>query len=144
MKALVWLCTKRLISSLVSFIIYLVQILVEGHSEQQPLRGDLCKINLIGKLENGTVVEELIGEIIQIGDVEVVQGVDMAVALMKIGEKAEIACEPRFAYSALGLKNEDEPSKTIPGNAKVNKFNRLLFNAMTNRWLMMLLFFVVC
>lgn len=90
-----------------------------GTSDHQPHRGDLCKINLIGRLENGTVVEELKQQFVQVGDVEVVQGVDMAIALMKVGEKAEVACEPRFAYGQLGLKNEDDPSKAIPSNAKV-------------------------
>lgn len=98
-----------------------------GTSDRQPHRADLCKINLIGRLENGTVVEELKQQFVQVGDVEVVQGVDMAIALMKVGEKAEVACDPRFAYGALGLKNEDDPSKTIPPNAKVTSTSIQIF-----------------
>lgn len=94
--------------------------MVEGQSDFQPQRGDLCKINATGKLENGTIVEELHNYLIQVGDVEVVQGLDMAVPLMKVGEKAEVICDPRFAYGALGLKNEENPTKTIPSAAKVN------------------------
>lgn len=94
--------------------------MVEGQSHYQPQRGDLCKINATGKLENGTIVEELSNYIIQVGDVEVVQGLDMAIPLMKIGERAEVTCDSRFAYGALGLKNEENPTKTIPSSAKVN------------------------
>lgn len=36
------------------------------------MRGDICKINLVGKLENGTVVEKLDNYTVQVGDVEVI------------------------------------------------------------------------
>lgn len=35
------------------------------------MRGDICKINLVGKLENETVVEKLEKYTVQVGDVEV-------------------------------------------------------------------------
>lgn len=92
---------------------------MEGQSDYQPQRGDLCKINVIGKLENGTIVEELNNHLIQIGDLEVVQGLDMAIPLMVVGEKAEVTCEARFAYGTHGLENKNDPSKIIPGGAKV-------------------------
>lgn len=96
-----------------------IQTLVEGEEEYQPQRGDLCRINLVGRLENGTVVEELNNHLIQIGDVEVVQGLDMAIPLMRVGAKAEVACDPRFAYGTLGLENKDDAAKSIPAGAKV-------------------------
>lgn len=97
--------------------------MVEGDSYQQPQRGDLCRINAIGRLENGTVVDELKNQLVQVGDVEVVQGLDMAIPLMRVGEKAEVTCDPRFAYGAHGLENKDDPSKNIPAGAKVCYFN---------------------
>lgn len=103
---------------------------MEGTVDHQPQRGDLCRINLIGRLENDTVVETLKEHLVQVGDVEVVQGVDMAIALMKIGEKAEITCDPRFAYGTLGLKNDDQPSNAIPPGAKVTTiYTRLILIA---------------
>lgn len=36
------------------------------------MRGDICKISLVGKLENGTVVEKLEKYTVQVGDVEVI------------------------------------------------------------------------
>jgi FK506-binding protein 8 len=60
------------------------------------------------------VVEEMKDFCFQLGDSEVVQGLDMAIALMDEGEKAEIRCNGRFAYGTLGL-----PSKNIPADATI-------------------------
>lgn len=54
------------------------------------------------------------------GDVEVVQGVDMAIPLMSVGELAEISTDARFAYGTQGLTNEKDNTKSIPANAKVS------------------------
>lgn len=48
-----------------------------------------------------------------------VQGLDMAIPLMLIGEKAEVVCDARFAYGTIGLVNEEDNTKTIPPGAKV-------------------------
>lgn len=79
----------------------------------------------MGKLEDGTIVEDLQNYQIQVGDVEVVQGVDMAIPLMCVGEFAEISVDSRFAYGTQGLTNETDNTKSIPSNAKVNN-NHLL------------------
>lgn len=90
-----------------------------GHDDYQPQRGNICKINLVGKLEDGTIVEDLQNYNVQIGDVEVVQGVDMALPLMTAGEVAEVSVDSRFAYGAHGLTNENDNTKSIPPNSKV-------------------------
>lgn len=91
----------------------------------QPQRGNICTIDLVGKLEDGTIVEDLHNYQIQVGDVEVVQGVDMAIPLMNVGEFAEISVDSRFAYGTQGLTNETDNTKSIPSNAKVNsQFSR--------------------
>lgn len=46
----------------------------------------------------------------------------MALPLMLVGEKAEIHADSRFAYGTLGLKNEDDPKKSIPPTSKVRLF----------------------
>lgn len=96
------------------------QTIRAGEEGFQPQRGNICKINLVGKLEDGTVVEDLQNFAVQVGDVEVVQGVDMSLPLMTVGELAEISADARFAYGAQGLTNENDNTKTIPPNAKVN------------------------
>lgn len=96
------------------------KILVKGTAAGvRPEREDICKINLIGRLEDGTVVEELVNETVQVGNYEVVQGLDMALPLMDVGEKAEIVCKSRFAYGETGLVNEEDPTKNIPVNATI-------------------------
>lgn len=95
------------------------KVLVEGHPDIKPQRGDICKINVIGKLENGTEVENQQELIVHVGDNEVVQGIDMALPLMGLGETAEVVCESRFGYGTIGLKNEQNPSASIPPGAKI-------------------------
>lgn len=75
----------------------------------------------MGKLEDGTVVEDLKEFTVQVGDVELVQGVDMALPLMKLGELAQVTVDPRFAYGTIGLKNEDDEFKSIPPSSVVCK-----------------------
>lgn len=98
---------------------YAIQTIKAGEEGLQPQRGNIVKINLIGTLEDGTVVEDFKGYDVQVGDVEVVQGVDMSIPLMNIGEVAEVSVDPRFAYGALGLTNESDNTKSIPANALV-------------------------
>lgn len=102
-------------------------MLREGDPTEQPRRGDVCKINLTGKLEDGTVVEDLRDFTVQVGDVEVTQGVDMALPLMKVGELARVTADPRFAYGAIGLKNETDEAKSIPPSSLVRRFFLLEF-----------------
>lgn len=70
-------------------------------------------------MEDGTVVEDFKDFTVQVGDVELVQGVDMALPLMRIGELAQLNVDPRFAYGTIGLKNENDDSKSIPASSKV-------------------------
>jgi FK506-binding protein 8 len=42
----------------------------------------------VGKLEDGTVVENEQDFVLQVGDVEVPQGLDMTIPLMNVGERA--------------------------------------------------------
>lgn len=83
------------------------KVLKEGTPETRPARAFICTINLEGSLEDGTVVEKQDNLVIQLGDVEVVQGVDMCIPLMNEGEIAEVKLNARFAYGSIGLKNLD-------------------------------------
>jgi len=87
---------------------------------------DICKINIVGKLENDTIVENQQNLVVHVGDNEVVQGIDMALPLMGLGETAEVVCESRFGYGTLGLKNEQNPSASIPPGAKITYTVELL------------------
>lgn len=92
-----------------------LKVLVKGAPETRPQRLDICKINCWGKLDGSDdVVEEMYNFSFQLGDSEVVQGLDMAVGLMDVGEKAEITCSSRFAYGTIGLA-----SKNIPADSAI-------------------------
>lgn len=96
----------------------LKKVLKEGTAER-PEGRDVAVINYTGRLEDGTVVEEERDYVVQIDDVEVVQGLDMALKLMNVGEQAEVIVSSRFAYGEHGLKNEEHPERSVPPNAKV-------------------------
>ncbi|XP_058833029.1 peptidyl-prolyl cis-trans isomerase FKBP8 [Topomyia yanbarensis] len=96
----------------------LKKVLKEGQGERPESR-DIAIINYTGRLEDGTLVEEEKNCVVQIDDVEVVQGLDMAIKLMNVGEHAEVIVNARFAYGAQGFKNEEMPERSIPPNATV-------------------------
>ncbi|GAB0088433.1 Peptidylprolyl isomerase [Sergentomyia squamirostris] len=102
------------------------KILVKGVDDTKPLTGDVCRISFEGKLEDGTVVEQEEDFSINVGEHEVCQGLDMSLALMTTGEKAEIVVNSRFAYGSIGLKNDKDPSKNIPPDATVTYTVELL------------------
>lgn len=85
----------------------------KGEPDSRPENKYICKINLTGKYGD-KVVEQDENFTFQLSDVEVVQGLDMAIALMDVGELAEITVAPRFAYGSLG-----DLSKGIPPDATI-------------------------
>lgn len=89
------------------------KVITKGQNGMRPNRGNMCTLKIVGKLSDGTVVEEHEDITIQLGDVEMIQGLDLAIALMETGEVAQVEVDPRFAYGKLGL----EP--TIPPNATI-------------------------
>nr|UWK01895.1 FK506 binding protein [Locusta migratoria manilensis] len=89
------------------------KIIKKAENEYRPQSLQICEINLEGRLEDGTVVEKCENLKIQIGDVEVVQGIDLALPLMNVGEVALLEVGPRFAYGTIGR------SPDIPPDAKL-------------------------
>ncbi|XP_067629410.1 peptidyl-prolyl cis-trans isomerase FKBP8 [Eurosta solidaginis] len=81
---------------------------------KRPARGDLVTISFTGKLLDGTLVEQKEKIQVHVGDFEVVQGLDMAIPLMNVGEIAEITVDARFAYGSIGLKNEENENASVP------------------------------
>lgn len=96
----------------------LKKVLQEG-TDERPEGRDIAVINFTGRLEDGTIVEQEQGMVVQIDDVEVVQGLDMTLKLMNVGERAEVIVDARFAYGDQGYKNEDHPERSVPPNAKI-------------------------
>lgn len=96
----------------------LKKVIREGQDER-PEGRDIAVINYTGRLDDGTIVEEERDFVVQIDDVEVVQGLDMALKLMNVGEQAEVIVSSRFAYGEQGLKNEEHPERSVPPNAQI-------------------------
>ncbi|XP_076764044.1 peptidyl-prolyl cis-trans isomerase FKBP8 [Xylocopa sonorina] len=89
------------------------KVIKEGRNGTRPNRSDICVLRIVGKLKDGTTVEEYEDLKIQLGDVEVIQGLDLAIALMDVDEVAEIEVDPRFAYGSLGKEPNIPPNATI-------------------------------
>lgn len=95
------------------------RVLKKSKINKKPQRGELVTISFTGKLDDGIVVEKQDNFQIHVGDFEVVQGLDMVIPLMNVGEVAEVKIDPRFAYGSLGLKNEQETEISIPPEATI-------------------------
>ncbi|KAI9577482.1 hypothetical protein GQX74_014866 [Glossina fuscipes] len=93
------------------------RVLKKSKLKRRPMRGELVTVNFTGTLVDGTVVEKEDLLQIHVGDFEVVQGLDMIIPLMIVGEVAEVKVDSRFAYGSLGLKNDDNPELSIPPEA---------------------------
>lgn len=97
------------------------KVIKKGESNSRPNRGDTCILKIVGKLEDGTVVEEYEDIVIQLGDVEVIQGLDLAIMLMDVGEVAEIEVASRFAYGKLGKDSIIPSDATILYTVELKK-----------------------
>ncbi|XP_003427294.1 peptidyl-prolyl cis-trans isomerase FKBP8 [Nasonia vitripennis] len=94
------------------------KVLKAGKENSRPNRSDVCVLKFTGRLEDGTIVEEEEDIKIQLGDMEVIQGLDLAVALMDLEEEAEVETASRFAYGSLGRKATASLPE-IPPDAKI-------------------------
>ncbi|XP_014206998.1 peptidyl-prolyl cis-trans isomerase FKBP8 [Copidosoma floridanum] len=94
------------------------KVVKPGKDNTRPNRLDLCMLSFTVKLEDGTIVDEAEDLIVQVGDVEYTQGLDLALALMETEEEAIIEAEARFGYGSLG-RPAVGPFPEIPSNAKL-------------------------
>ncbi|CAD6998640.1 peptidyl-prolyl cis-trans isomerase FKBP8 [Ceratitis capitata] len=90
------------------------RVLKPSQLDRRPMRGDLATITYSGKLPNGIVVEQKENYQVHVGDFEVVQGLDMVIPLMNVGEVAEVTIDARFAYGSIGMKNNENECASIP------------------------------
>lgn len=90
-----------------------MKVIKRGEPNTRPQSTDICNVKLIGKLEDGTVVEEYNSLRITLGDHEVIQGLELAITLMDVGDETIVVVGPRFAYGMLGLSPLIPPNATI-------------------------------
>jgi peptidylprolyl isomerase len=97
-----------------------VTIIKEGSGDVAK-SGDTVDMNYTGKLADGTVfdsnVDPKFGHVepfsFTIGAGEVIQGWEVGVAGMKVGEKRTLIIAPEFAYGATGAGGVIPPNATI-------------------------------
>ncbi|KYN04145.1 Peptidyl-prolyl cis-trans isomerase FKBP8 [Cyphomyrmex costatus] len=88
------------------------KVIKKGKKDVKPIRQDICTIKFTGMLDDGTVVEDYDDFSIQLGDFDVIQGLDLTISLMELDEIAEIKIDPRFAYGTRG-------EGAVPPNATI-------------------------
>lgn len=89
-----------------------MKILKQGEPDTRPQPNDVCEIKLKGTLEDGKIVDFYNSLKIQLGCHEVVQGVELVIPLMNVGEEALVVVAPRFGYGSIG-SNGIPPDATI-------------------------------
>nr|CAH7748382.1 unnamed protein product [Callosobruchus chinensis] len=87
------------------------KIIIEGKPDSRPERSEKCIVNYTCYLEDETVIESCGNFEVYLGEYDqVIQGLDVSLGLMNIGEKCRLKIQPRLAYGSIGL-----PPK-IPSN----------------------------
>lgn len=84
--------------------------------ESRPTQGDVVNVRCEGKLEDGTVVDKNSYLQLVLGDADVIQAIDMCVALMEDKETCSLFTDARYAYSIYGRPDYKPP---IPQNASL-------------------------
>uniref|UniRef100_A0A1B6F5A3 peptidylprolyl isomerase n=1 Tax=Cuerna arida TaxID=1464854 RepID=A0A1B6F5A3_9HEMI len=86
----------------------------KGKLDTKPQRSDVCTIKYIGKLDGNVVDEDEVT--INIGDGEVIQGLDLVLPLMDLEEESEVIVGPQFAYGPEGRQPDILPDATLHYN----------------------------
>ncbi|XP_022330048.2 peptidyl-prolyl cis-trans isomerase FKBP8-like isoform X2 [Crassostrea virginica] len=80
---------------------------------KRPISSDVVTIKVEGKLEDGTKVDVFESLTFVLGDGDVIQAWDLAVALMEEGQVIELQTDARFAYGEKGRKPDIPPNSSI-------------------------------
>ncbi|VEN61029.1 unnamed protein product [Callosobruchus maculatus] len=86
------------------------KVIIEGKPDSRPERSEKCIVNYTCYLEDETVIESCGNFEVYLGEYDVIQGLDVSLGLMNVGEKCRLKIQPRLAYGSIGL-----PPK-IPSN----------------------------
>lgn len=80
--------------------------------DTRPTRGDYVVVDA-SYYVNGTLFEEKVDLKFIIGDLDVIQGIDLVVCLMEKGEKAKVMIPSKLAYGTVGLLPDVPPNADI-------------------------------
>lgn len=100
------------------------RVLQEGKGQDtRPDRGQVVTLQVAGRTENGTAVDWNRNLEFILGEGEVIQAFDLAVALMELDEVCELVTDPKYAYGKAGKPDGNPP---IPPDAKLTYELQLL------------------
>lgn len=89
------------------------KIIKEGTPNTRPERQQMCSIGYELYIKEDKVIEKQEKLEIDLGDSDVVQGLDLAIALMNLGEICLLKIESRLAYGRKGLPPSIPPETTV-------------------------------
>ena len=89
-------------------------ILVDGVIEGgRPKLGDTVLVKSQGKLKDGTIIDDFPTLVFNVGEHEVIEGLDFAVQSMYKNELSIVSVKPEMAYGTLGRKTDIPPDTRI-------------------------------
>jgi len=95
---------------------FTVQTIKAGDGKTFAKKGNKVIVHYTGKFPNGTVFDSSVGRDpfeFTLGAGEVINGWDLGVAKMSVGETAKITCPPSYAYGAAGAGGVIPPNATL-------------------------------
>lgn len=96
-------------------------ILVDGLQDSgRPKPGDTVLVKSQGKLKDGTIIDDYPTLVFNVGEHEVVEGLDLVVQSMFKNELSIVSLKPEMAYGTLGRKGD------IPTNSRITYLMGLL------------------
>jgi len=106
-------------------------ILVDGKMDQgRPKAGDTVLVKVQGKLKDGTIIDDYPTMVFNVGEYEVIDGLDLVVQSMYRNELSIVSIKPEMAYGAQGRGTRAPCGKveenSIPGNARITYLFGLL------------------
>ena len=91
----------------------MTKLVIKPGKGAKPKKGQKCKIKYEGKLEDGTIFDSNDAFIFILGaGQEVIEGWDVGVARMVVGEKAKLTIKSKYAYGEDG-DDEIPPDATL-------------------------------
>merc|ERR1711879_153255 len=94
----------------------IIDVPSEIGNEDRPRKGDTATVHYVGRLEDGTEFDSSTNSdplVFRIGDKEVIEGWDLAIPTMVMGEVAKFTFPPKYAYGEKGKPPTIPPHATL-------------------------------
>lgn len=96
--------------------------------DERPQPGDLVRIHYVGTLEDGSVFDSSRARNkpfeFNLGESQVIDGWDMLIGTMALGERAELSIPPEYAYGDAGMPPVVPPNATLTFDVEILDIGR--------------------